>query len=248
MMTTKIEQYRETLRTLETWEPFLLQASGLPGPRGNLELAQAVAAEGSKELFDHFRSYGPEQAPTNSPLEFLAFCGVLGLGTLLAQGEREVLPLLRAHANDPRWRTREAVAMALQRWGDEDMAGLLQEMAQWAKGSLLEQRAVVAALCEPRLLRDATVVEPVFQLLEAITDSLVQAENRKSQAFQALRKALGYGWSVAVVALPEVGKRLMERRFESDDPDIRWVMRENLKKNRLKRMDVAWVAQAKLTK
>jgi hypothetical protein len=138
--------------------------------------------------------------------------------------------------------------MALQRWGDEDMAGLLQEMAGWAEGSLLEQRAVVAALCEPRLLRDSGKVESVLQLLDAITQGLSQVENRKREDFRVLRKALGYGWSVAVVALPAEGKRRMERWLEGDDPAVQWVMKENLKKDRLKRMDAQWVAQMQLSK
>lgn len=35
----------------------------------------------------------------------------------------------------------------------------------------------------------------------------------------------------------------MEKWFNSDDADVQAVMRENLKKDRLKRMDAAWVAQ-----
>jgi hypothetical protein len=48
---------------------------------------------------------------------------------------------------------------------------------------------------------------------------------------------------VAVVALPDAGKPLMEKWLASPDPDIRWIMRENLKKNRLVKMDAAWVAE-----
>ncbi|MBA3873794.1 MAG: hypothetical protein H0X30_32070, partial [Anaerolineae bacterium] len=55
------------------------------------------------------------------------------------------------------------------------------------------------------------------------------------------RKGLAYCWSVAVAALPEQGKPLMEKWLASSDKDIRWLMRENLKKDRLKRMDSAWV-------
>ena len=44
-----------------------------------------------------------------------------------------------------------------------------------------------------------------------------------------------------VVALPKPGKRLMERWLKSDDKDVQWVMRENLKKKRLQVMDAAWV-------
>lgn len=245
-MGAKIEQYRETLRTLQEWEPFLLQASGLPGPRGNLELAQAVAEEGSKTLFlQLLADDDPKRAPVNTPQMFLVFCGVVGLGTILAQGEREMLPLLRRYANDPRWRIREAVAMALQRWGDEDMTGLLEEMNRWSEGTLLEKRAVMAALCEPRLLQKAGEAEQVLQLLDEITKAIERVETRKSEEFQALRKALGYGWSVAVAALPGVGKSYMARWFSSNDPDVQWIMRENLKKDRLKRMDATWVAEAK---
>ena len=35
----------------------------------------------------------------------------------------------------------------------------------------------------------------------------------------------------------------MEKWLASPDPDIRWIMRENLKKNRLVKMDAAWVAR-----
>jgi hypothetical protein len=53
--------------------------------------------------------------------------------------------------------------------------------------------------------------------------------------------ALGYCWSVAVVALPEAGKPLMEKWLNSADPDVLWIMRENLRKNRLVKMDPVWV-------
>jgi hypothetical protein len=35
---------------------------------------------------------------------------------------------------------------------------------------------------------------------------------------------------VAAVALPEYGKKYMEKWLKSDDKDVQWVMRENLKK------------------
>jgi hypothetical protein len=52
---------------------------------------------------------------------------------------------------------------------------------------------------------------------------------------------LAYGWSVAVAAQPELGKPRMEKWIGVDDPDIRWVMVQNLRKKRLMRMDAAWV-------
>ncbi len=130
--------------------------------------------------------------------------------------------------------------MALQRWGDVDMDALLQEMETWCTGTPLEQRAAAAALCEPRLLREECHAVRVLQILDRITASIQGRQERKSDEFKALRKGLGYCWSVAVAALPEKGKPAMERWFSSDDPDVRWIMRENLKKDRLVRMDLQW--------
>jgi 3-methyladenine DNA glycosylase AlkC len=240
---SKVQQYRETLRTLSEWDPYLLQESGLPGPRGNIELAQAVADEGDEPLFRHLLSFEPQQAPTNSPYEFLAFCGAVGLGKLLAEGNMRVLTDLRHCASDPRWRMREGVAMALQRWGEKDMGALLDEMERWSQGNPLEQRAAAAAVCEPRLLGQETHAKRVLHILDGITASLSQTEQRKSDEFRALRQGLGYCWSVAVAALPEQGKRAMARWLASPDPDVRWIMKENLKKNRLLRIDPAWVQE-----
>ena len=242
---SKIDEYRQALRLLDNWEPFLLEHSGLPGPRGNLELAQAAADVGSRDQFEAFLAYIAEIAPTNDPHEFLAFCGVVGLGRLVAEGDRRWLPVIRRHASDPRWRLREGVAMALQRWGRADMAALLDEMQAWSRGSFLEQRAVAAGLCEPDLLQDAAAVRQVLALLDGITASMAEAQDRKGEDFKALRKGMAYCWSVAAAALPGEGKAALQRWFDSEDPDVRWVIKENLKKKRLERMDAQWVAGAR---
>jgi hypothetical protein len=48
---------------------------------------------------------------------------------------------------------------------------------------------------------------------------------------------------VAVAALPPEGPACLERWFQVEDKDVRWIMKENLAKNRLARMDSAWVRQ-----
>jgi hypothetical protein len=241
----KVEQYREQLKTLEDWDAFLLHESRLPGPRANLELAFAVAHEGTEAQFLRYASLDSDRAPTNTPESFLAFCGVLGLGYVAARGEGEHWTPLRERASDPRWRIREAVALGLQEIGRASVDRLLDVMEEWAKGTLLEKRAVVAALCEPGLLVDRDPASRVLDILDEITASILKVEDRRSEAFRVLRKGLAYGWSVVVAAQPAIGKPRMEAWIRSPDADIRWVMKQNLQKKRLSRMDTSWV-QAQL--
>lgn len=241
----KVEAYRAQLRAMDTWDDFLLRESRLPGPRANLELAFAVAEEGDQELFLRLAALGSEEAPQNTAGEFLAFCGVLGLGYLAASGSGLHFSLLRQKAADPRWRIREAVALGLQQYGRSSIKQLLALMTEWSQGTLLEKRAVVATLCEPDLLQSAGDAGRIVQILDQITASILGEEDRRAEAFKVLRKALAYGWSVTVAAHPATGKPRMARWIAHSDPDIRWIMRQNLMKKRLSRMDAAWV-QAQL--
>ena len=242
---TRIDQYRQTLRTTTDWDAFLLANSGLPGPRGNLELAQAVALEGDAARFERYLQI-------HAGARAREFAGgvpglLRGAGSGHAARRRgRSLGWLRCAgiASDPRWRTREAVAMALQAYGRVDMPALVDAMREWAAGSPLEQRAAAAALCEPDLLTDPRICAEVLAVLDDITRAVAAADAgvRRTEGFKALRKGLGYCWSVAVAANPEEGKRRMEAWLASEDNDVRWIMKENLKKQRLERMDAGWVA------
>ena len=144
----KVDDFRRSLRALDEgeWDRFLTEGSGLPGPRANLELAVAVADEAPAALIHRY---------VEDDDEYLALCGAIGLGRLVVEGNSSAEAGLRALAEDPRWRVREGVAMGLQRVGDTDPRRLLAICRRWLEdGSWLVQRAVVAGLCEPRLLDD----------------------------------------------------------------------------------------------
>lgn len=130
--------------------------------------------------------------------------------------------------------------MALQKLGDVDMDKLLEAMTVWQRGNLLEKRASAAALCEPRLLKTSSYVQKVLDLLDQMMEDILQEKDRRKEDFRVLRKAMGYCWSVAAAAEPVMGKQRMEKWLLWDDPDIRWIMKENLKKNRLIRLDPDW--------
>ncbi len=237
----KVEAYRAQLRTLDTWDEFLLRESRLPGPRANLELAYAVGWEGTEELFLRLAAIDAQEAPQNTAGEFLVVCGVLGLGYLAARGGSQHFALLRQKAADPRWRIREAVALGLQQFGRSSMEQLLALMGDWSRGTLLEKRAAVATLCEPDLLQNADAAGQIMDILDQITASILDQDDRRVEAFKVLRKALAYGWSVAVAAQPASGKPRLARWVACPDADVRWIMRQNLKKKRLLKMDAAWV-------
>ena len=131
--------------------------------------------------------------------------------------------------------------MALQRLGAQDMDALLDAVAPWAEGRPYEMRAVAAGLCEPALLGEEAHALRVLGMLERITAHLEVWPSPRDAEVMVLRQALGYCWSVAAAACPAEGKRLIERWAASPDKDVRWVVRENLTKNRLVRLDPAWV-------
>lgn len=242
---SKAVEYRRQLKSLAEWTPYLLKNSGLPGPRANLELAGAFADLANKQQVDAMLGIPPVQAPENSANVFLVLCGITALGKMVARGEREHLATLRTFASDPRWRVREAVAIALQYVGDEDMQQLVQEMREWAGGNWFEKRAAAAALAEPRLLKDSAAARKVLTILNRITKDISAAGSPRDQSFKVLCQSMGYCWSVAVAASPQHGKPLMEKWIASSDREVQRIMSENLKKTRLTRMDASWVLRSK---
>ncbi len=227
----------------------LKQNSGLPGPRANLELmysfAKSVASlklqQWQWELIVWMASISPARAPVNTPTEYLSVCGVAALGALVAADlprprKRAALAAIRKAASDPRWRTREAAAIALQLIGEQDAEALRVIVQQWSQdASLLEKRAIVAGLAHPPLLEDREFSLFCLEISGAILASLRQLapEVRRSEEFRVLRQGLGYALSVLVEKRPEEGFALLADAAWQKDPDIRWIVRENLKKKRL---------------
>lgn len=226
-------------------EAYLRAHSGLPGPRGNLELLDVASAASDRPDLERWAALGPEAAPENTPDAFLACVGIVGLGRLVAAGDRSLLPTLRRLSNDPRWRVREAVAIALQAWGDVDPDALVDEMEHWVGGSPLEGRAAMAALCEPRLLGDRRTILRTLAILDRLTASVRDAVNGRADDVRVLRQALGYGWSVAAAADITIGLPALERWLSDPNVDVRWIVHQNLGKARLARLAPDWVERAR---
>jgi len=113
------------------------------------------------------------------------------------------------------------------------MPRLLALMKVWARDEPFVQRAVVAGLCEPAILKKNEEVVAVLAILDGITRSAAASTHRRDDGFQALRKALGYGWSVAAAAAPANAKPYLEKWIRSTDKDVAWIMKTNMSKARV---------------
>jgi hypothetical protein len=223
-MAARVDGYRAELRQLKDWEPYLKKHSGLPGPRANLELVQAVGDEADADRLWRLSA---------SSDEFLALCGTAGLGKVALMEPDTVMTWLRELASDRRWRVREGVAMALQRIGRESMSHLVAEMQAWSGDDPYVQRAAAAGLAEPDLLKEPTNAVKVLAILDRITTSLAAADDRRHEGFRVLRQALGYCWSVAAAAAPDNARAYFEKWLRSTDKDVAWIMKTNLDKARM---------------
>ena len=217
-----------------------MRESGLPGPRGNLTLMYSFAHEATQEEADACLAYNNPEL-SNSPEEFVVMCGVVAYCVIHRDDIAGTLSFLRPFASHASWRIRESAAMGIQEMADGAPSSVIGALESWAvSGTWYEQRAVVAGLCEPKLLKQNADAASVLSLLAVITGHFAEVKGKLSAEQTTLRKTLGYGWSVAAVHLPEKGKAALEKIAYSDNAHIRWIVKENLKKNRLTVMDREW--------
>ncbi len=231
-------------------EFYLRDQSRLPGARANLELAQdfsqilALKAphvpHQARVLLRHLMS-DEKRVVTNTPGEFVLLCGVLASGycaAALPLWRLDVFPQLTRYACSLSWRVREATALALQKLlvaAPGEMLSALVELL--ARGDCLQQRACLAAISEPSLLASAEFVTPALAMQRVAIERLhaLPTTQRRHPDVRVLRQALGYTLSVVTAACPDGGFALMCEIATWNDPDINWILRENLKKRRLAR-------------
>ena len=224
------------------WRAFLIEHSHLPGSQPNLELAQAFAHIGTLMDFKKYVDLSSDEAPADSPQEFLVLCGLLGLGNYLGKyHDGGLLRIVQEKANDSRPRVREAVVRALKAIGRKNVGRLLKYAQKWMKGSFYEQRAVVAALCEPEFLKYKEPAVTILELLDWVTATLIQHDDESDEAgYQALQHTLESCWSTVVADYPVKGKPVMERWMKEKHPIVDRVMRAALQKEPLLAAQPEW--------
>jgi hypothetical protein len=229
-------------------EAYLCAGSNLPGPRGNLTLAFKFADCFEKEsisgdllhLLVSWVNTPAEEAPTNSPGEYLPFCGILALGAHYFYADKAVQELtmgqLKTAMNDKRWRVREGAAMGFQKIAEKDFRPVEKHFRMWYPDSnCLEKRAFVAALAHPPILKNEEVARFSLKMSGDILNDILSYDNkiRRSEDFTVLSRGLQYALSVFVVDLPEEGFGLLKKYAGLGDPELNKIIRSNLGKSRL---------------
>lgn len=229
-------------------EFYLREQSRLPGPRANLELEGEVAdllaglvieQPHDVRVLLNYLVRNEKSVISNTPDEFVVMCGVAGFGACAAaqrEWRAETLDLLAHYANSTAWRVREGAARAFQRIllvASHKTSEYLIALAD--RGTYLQQRACVAAVAEPVLLNGPDIIESALKLQRMVLERFhaIPSGERRRDDVRTLRQALGYTLSVVTAATPEKGFALMCECATWEDPDITWILRENLKKRRL---------------
>lgn len=152
----------------------LARGSRLPGTRANAELleafAQACRALGPRgdAVATAMARLSADRAPGATALEFLPVCGLHALATRAASDaavRAANVAELHAHADDLRFRVREAVIEGLARVGASAGASLVDDVVSWMDG-YFHAAAVLTALARESWLTALHDPGPVIARLD----------------------------------------------------------------------------------
>ena len=227
------------IKNKEKLEKFLLLNSNLPGPRSNLELIFALSEiyENEKVLIE-WSQISEEQADTNDPKSFLVVCSLVCFGMIYAKNkDKKLLKILMRFANDGRWRVREGVAFGFQIIGESDFSELCKIFDEWIISSNnYEKRAILVSLAHPNFLNKQNAVYCL-----KIADNILSGLNNED-GIDVLKKGLEFTISVFTAANEETGFKLFEK-WIGKNKIIDKILRENLKKNRIRKLNNARTEQ-----
>lgn len=229
-------------------EEILCDYSNLPGPRGNLTLAYKFADYFKREdISDEFvnilfewAELSLEDAPINTPQEYLPYCAVVALGTHYKFAKNEtkerISTQLRISANDKRWRTREGVAMGLQQLAEIDFNPVRVLFSIWMKdANYLEKRAIIATLAHPPILKDYDIARYSLDISDRILNDVFEMDikDTKEEEFKVLSKGLQYAISVFVAHMPDDGFELLMKFAGMKNKELKKIIKSNLGKARI---------------
>ncbi|MBX3234080.1 MAG: hypothetical protein KIT84_06530 [Labilithrix sp.] len=189
--------------------------SGLPGPRANLPLAldfaHACAGLGAESdgLAYAMANDPPDERRGATAREFLAMCGVLAVAARAQIAKEDAvreraLELLEAHADDVRFRVRDAVPLGLAMLGTKMRTALAEPLEGWMD-RYFHAAAVLRALADPSWLETFAPAEHAAPL--ALLDAAFVL------AHDAPRSAVRYPGHKSLVEAIAIAPRAAAKRF-----------------------------------
>jgi hypothetical protein len=136
---------------------------------------------------------------------------------------------------------REGAVVGLQKLGRKNINSLYAVFDSWENANLFEKRCIAATLCDSSLIKTVEMADKILTILHEYMELIELEKNVKNESYKAFRKAMGYCISVIIAASPEKGKEFFEEWMQSPSSEIRWVLSENLKHDRLRKVDSPWV-------
>jgi hypothetical protein len=221
----------------------LARGSRLPGPRMNTALADSFAsacrARGSAAdaVAVAMADLSPAEAPGATAQEFLPVCGLVALG-VRAGVEPDARPrfvaVLHRHADDTRFRVRDATVLGLARAGASDGEGLLASADAWMVGYFHAAAVLHAMASDPWLSK--------LENVRLVVERLDQAFALARSAPRAAARYPGHKELVSAIARDPAAMaarfgrpvfEMLERWATADDPPLRAAVSELLASSRL---------------
>lgn len=221
----------------------LERGSRLPGPTANDALAEAFALAcrarhpRADALAFAMARLSADEAPGGGSREFLPMCGLLALA---ARGASEatlrpaVLTELHAHADDLRFRVRDAVVTGLVRIGATAGDALVAEVQPWTDG-YFHAAAVATALSRDTWLGQLQDSAAVLQRLDEAWQTAVDAPRAAARypGRKALVDALGRTPAALAVRFGAPVFDVLARWGRVKDPEMRALVLATLGDKRL---------------
>lgn len=207
----------------------LRRASGLPGPRLNLPLVRAFAAEVARRgaaadaLLMAMATTHENVAPFGHVDEILPILGVAGIGARAAadaSARRALLEHLEEAACErTRFRVRDEVAHALVALGLAVGPPFAEVLERWALDNQPFLTLAVATAMGDADLSSALGAEASAKVIGALIDRVEREHRagRRHDAFRRLAKVMETTPAIVVARHPVVAKTIADRAGEDED-------------------------------
>lgn len=218
----------------------LARGSKLPGTRMNTELAEAFG-QACRSLGPRadatvlaMARLPPDRAPGATALEFIPVCGVYAIAARAAssdaKGRAALLTELHAHADDMRFRVRDAVVEGLARIGAAAGDALVREVSPWMDG-YFHAAAVVRAIGQEAWLSTLKDAQSVLDRLDEAF-ALVRDAPRAAARWpghKALLEALASSPGLVAARFGVPAFDLLVRWAAVQDPALREALEQTLR-------------------